>query len=185
MFEQLEFTGVLLCYGPLFLVIGGFIVAAVRTDANARRKYLRNLDPRNDDDRGGPPTAFPIDREYTTQTPSGLVVTFVPDAAAPSQTEAVAPAAPKTAVDTKPDDLRKIEGIGPKINLILQGAGIRTFRDLANSTAEQLRAILNEANISAINDPTTWPEQAALAADGKWDQLAKLQDNLDGGRRVD
>ncbi|HBY69766.1 MAG TPA: 50S ribosomal protein L21, partial [Flavobacteriaceae bacterium] len=29
----------------------------------------------------------------------------------------------------------------------------------------------------------TWPQQAQLAADGKWDELEKLQDELDGGRK--
>ena len=28
----------------------------------------------------------------------------------------------------------------------------------------------------------SWPEQAQLASDGKWDELKELQDKLDGGR---
>ena len=30
--------------------------------------------------------------------------------------------------------------------------------------------------------PETWPQQAQLAADGKWDELKALQDELDGGK---
>jgi len=35
-----------------------------------------------------------------------------------------------------------------------------------------------------MHDPTTWPKQAKLAADGKWDELKKLQDELDGGKKA-
>lgn len=80
------------------------------------------------------------------------------------------------------DDLVKIEGIGPKINTVLQEAGIRTFADLAQADVERLREILTAAGLR-VNDPTTWPEQAALAAAGKWDELQTLQDQLNAGRR--
>ena len=29
--------------------------------------------------------------------------------------------------------------------------------------------------------PATWPKQAKMAADGKWDELKKWQDEMDGG----
>ena len=32
--------------------------------------------------------------------------------------------------------------------------------------------------------PDTWPKQAALAVDGKWDELKAYQDKLDGGKEV-
>lgn len=82
-----------------------------------------------------------------------------------------------------PDDLKRVEGIGPKISGLLQAASITTFAQLAATDASQLRRILREAGIT-IADPTTWPEQAALAASGKWDALAALQAELKGGRRV-
>ncbi|RME13236.1 MAG: 50S ribosomal protein L17, partial [Bacteroidetes bacterium] len=34
-----------------------------------------------------------------------------------------------------------------------------------------------------MHDPTTWPQQAALAAKGEWDKLAKLQKELKGGKK--
>ncbi len=83
-----------------------------------------------------------------------------------------------------PDDLRRIEGIGPKISRLFQDAGIRTFAQLAASDVAMLRVILDDAGIGRIADPTTWPEQAALAAAGDWDALMALQDSLKGGRRV-
>ena len=82
----------------------------------------------------------------------------------------------------EPDDLKKIEGIGPKISGILLEKGIKTFAQLAEADTEEIQAILDEANIRIAN-PSTWAEQAKLAADGSWDSLEKLQDELKGGRR--
>ena len=83
----------------------------------------------------------------------------------------------------KADDLKIIEGIGPKIAEVLTAAGIVTFADLAASTAEKIKEILDasEGSFNAA-DATTWPEQAQLAADGSMDELKALQDKLNGGR---
>ena len=81
------------------------------------------------------------------------------------------------------DDLKKIEGIGPKIAGILNDAGINTFKDLAESDTDKVRSLLEEAGGRyKSHDPSTWVEQAKLAADGKWDELKKWQDELDGGK---
>ena len=83
-----------------------------------------------------------------------------------------------------PDNLAKIEGIGPKIAELLQKGEITTYAQLATTPVEEIDKILTAAGrrySTAV--PTTWPEQAALAAAGKWDELKKLQDELDGGRR--
>jgi predicted flap endonuclease-1-like 5' DNA nuclease len=85
--------------------------------------------------------------------------------------------------DKTPDDLRVIEGIGPKISAILLEAGIRTYTQLAATEVERLQSILEEAGIRIAN-PSTWPEQAKLAAAGKWEALESLQDELKGGRRA-
>ena len=85
----------------------------------------------------------------------------------------------------KPDDLKKIEGIGPKIASILNEAGIYTFSNLSQTPVDRLKGILADAgNRYKLHDPSTWPEQSALAADGEWDRLKQLQDQLDGGRNV-
>jgi len=81
------------------------------------------------------------------------------------------------------DDLRKIEGIGPKISSLLQTAGIHTYAHLAAREPSQLREILTQAGIRLAN-PETWPEQASLAAAGNWEELRALQAQLKGGRRV-
>jgi len=83
------------------------------------------------------------------------------------------------------DDLRKIEGIGPKIASLLNEAGIKTFKELAKTKNKKLVEILEAAGKRyRMHDPATWPEQAKLAADGKWEQLEALQKELKGGRRT-
>lgn len=83
----------------------------------------------------------------------------------------------------EPDDLKRIEGIGPRIAGILNAAGITTFEELSLTTVERLREILTAAELrGSFGDPTTWPEQARLAAAGLWDDLQRMQDSLKGGR---
>jgi small subunit ribosomal protein S16 len=82
-----------------------------------------------------------------------------------------------------PDEYKKIEGIGPKIEELLHNAGLATFADLADAPVDKLKEILAEAGSRySMHDPTTWPQQSKLAADGKWDELKTLQDELDGGK---
>ena len=93
-------------------------------------------------------------------------------------------AAPPRAVEAPGlDDLQRIEGIGPKISGLLQSASITTFAQLANADVDRLRQIVREAGITIAN-PDTWPEQAGLAAAGRWEELEVLQEELKGGRRV-
>ncbi len=174
MFQELQASGILLCYAPLLLVIGGFIAFAWRTDNIATQNYLRRLDPQPEAERLDTPVV--VDKKLRAVTPSGLAVTMIPEEA-PAASRSVAPMA-------EPDDLQRLEGIGPKIKSVLAAAGITTFSQVAEMTAEALRTILSEAGMTGVNDPTTWPEQAALAAAGKWDELQKLQDELQGGKRV-
>ncbi len=96
-------------------------------------------------------------------------------------TPAPIPTAEETPVE--PDDLEIIEGIGPSIGGLLQDRGIHTFRQLAAMPIEQLTEILASARLAHLADPTTWPEQARLAADGRWDELRSLQSTLKAGRR--
>jgi large subunit ribosomal protein L27 len=83
----------------------------------------------------------------------------------------------------KADDLKKIEGIGPKIEQLLHDKGILTFNDLAVASVDDVRAILAEAGPRyTIHDPGTWGKQAEMAAAGKWDELKAWQKELDGGK---
>jgi len=83
---------------------------------------------------------------------------------------------------TAADDLTKVEGIGPKISEVFQSAGIMTFADLASKSEENLKEILAGAGARyASKNPASWPKQAKMAADGKWDELKVWQDNTKGG----
>jgi predicted flap endonuclease-1-like 5' DNA nuclease len=64
---------------------------------------------------------------------------------------------------TEPDNLRRIEGIGPVIAGVLQEAGIATFAALAATDVETLRGILRDAGLARFN-PAHWPEQARRMA---------------------
>ena len=90
----------------------------------------------------------------------------------------------KPVLKVEPDDLKLVEGIGPKISSLLQAAGIMTFAHLASTDVKRLKQIIAEAGLAALADPTSWPEQATLAATGQWDALETLQDELKGGRRA-
>lgn len=81
------------------------------------------------------------------------------------------------------DDLKVVEGIGPKVEEALKAAGIGTWKDLADSTPEKITEILTEAEGNFGGQvPTTWPEQAGISVAGDWEKLEKLQDELDGGK---
>ncbi len=92
-------------------------------------------------------------------------------------------AAPKKAAakSKDADDLKKIEGIGPKIAEVLAENGVSTYAALAKMDRDAVKAILDTVSTLKSKEPKTWPQQAALAADGKWEELEKLQDELMGG----
>lgn len=82
---------------------------------------------------------------------------------------------------SKGDDLTKIEGIGPKIASVFVENKIDTFAKLAKADVKKLEGILEENKLSQ-HEPKTWPKQAKLAVDEKWDELKELQEKLDGGK---
>lgn len=78
MLADFPLSGFAICYGPLLLMIGGFIAYAVITDAHARRTYLRRLDKRAEDERP-PLEALPVTKRTETETPAGMEVVIMPD----------------------------------------------------------------------------------------------------------
>lgn len=109
--------------------------------------------------------------EHTHAEPEPVVATRAPEPVAAVEAPPV------------PDDLKLIEGIGPKISSLLNAAGILTFAQLAATPVADLQGVLDKAGLR-LGDPTTWPEQAGLAARGDMAGLQALQDSLKGGRRV-
>ena len=83
------------------------------------------------------------------------------------------------------DDLKKIEGIGPKIQKLLNDDQIFTFAELAEAPPDRLKGILRRAGDRyKMHDPTSWADQARLAAAGRWKELDEFQDVLLGGRET-
>jgi predicted flap endonuclease-1-like 5' DNA nuclease len=83
----------------------------------------------------------------------------------------------------KENDLKIVEGIGPKIEALLNNAGINSWYDLAEASTEKLQSILDAGGENyAIHNPSTWPKQALLAYQGKWQELKDWQQNLLGGK---
>ncbi|MEE9371982.1 MAG: helix-hairpin-helix domain-containing protein [Saprospiraceae bacterium] len=117
------------------------------------------------------------------KTPSKAAAKASPKAASKPKAAAKPKAASSKASSNKPDDFKKIEGIGPKIASLISESGISSFAQLAKTDPDKIKEVLLAAgNRYKMHDPTTWPQQAGLAAKGKWDELKALQDKLDGGK---
>ncbi len=116
------------------------------------------------------PEALPADHparaeDEITEEPAAALVQAPPDQEGPQAL----------------DDLKVIEGIGPKTEEVFYGAGIKTYRQLADTSIDRLQEVLDVAKLRG--DPGTWPDQAALAAQGRWEELSRLQSQLMRGRR--
>lgn len=84
---------------------------------------------------------------------------------------------------TQSDNFQKIEGIGPAIEETLKTAGIRSYKQLADSDYSTLKSILmSKGSKFVMHDPRNWPKQAKLALDGKWEELDKLKEELIRGK---
>ncbi|SKA78145.1 hypothetical protein SAMN02745130_01834 [Thiothrix eikelboomii] len=81
------------------------------------------------------------------------------------------------------DDLKKLEGIGPKIEKLLNEAGIKSYVKLATMDRDTLKAILDAGGSQfKLHEPKSWPYQAELAAKQNWQRLKEYQDFLISGR---
>ncbi len=83
----------------------------------------------------------------------------------------------------KADDLKLVEGIGPKIEELLHAAGLKTWASVAASKTEKLKEILTGGGERfQMHDPGTWPKQCQMMVDNKWADLKTYQEKLDGGK---
>jgi len=80
------------------------------------------------------------------------------------------------------DDLERVDGIGPQTSAALRAAGIRTYRALAASDGNHVRAALENAGMRATPRLATWAAQARLLADGDEEGFADLAGRLGTGR---
>jgi predicted flap endonuclease-1-like 5' DNA nuclease len=80
------------------------------------------------------------------------------------------------------DDLELIEGIGPKIAGLFHDAGIHMFWELEQTPVARMQEILDAAGPHyRLANPASWAKQSGLAANNKWAELRKLQDELTAG----
>lgn len=83
----------------------------------------------------------------------------------------------------KENDLKIVEGIGPKIEELFNASGISTWKGLSETSVDRCKEILDSAGERfVIHNPMTWPNQAKLAYEGKWKELKDWQETLDGGK---
>ncbi|WP_281632662.1 hypothetical protein [Flavobacterium luteolum] len=83
----------------------------------------------------------------------------------------------------KENDLKIVEGIGPKIEALFNAAGINTWYELSQTATEKLQSILDAGGENyAMHNPSTWARQALMAYQGKWQDLKEWQDSLLGGK---
>jgi large subunit ribosomal protein L4 len=111
-------------------------------------------------------------------------------AAAPVKAEAPkveAPKAetPKVKAAKGADDLKRIEGIGPKINDALIAAGIDTFAKLEKASEEELKAALETTKLRFAPSLPTWAEQSGYLVRGDEAGFKAFTDKLVAGRKED
>jgi predicted flap endonuclease-1-like 5' DNA nuclease/predicted nucleic acid-binding Zn-ribbon protein len=82
-------------------------------------------------------------------------------------------------IEGAPEDLKVVEGIGPKIELLLKESGIKGLKDLSIVPVEDLKEILAKGGTRyRLNDPTSWPEQARLLVSGELDKFKSFTSDL-------
>jgi predicted flap endonuclease-1-like 5' DNA nuclease len=149
---------------------------------DAAEGIKKKVEIKSADDKPAPSAA----RSDSTppQTPEPRAAAPTPPPAPTPRPEPDAPV-PQTAkaASAEPDDLTRIEGIGPKIASILLAAGIDSFAKLAAMSEDALLATVKAGGLRITPNVNTWAEQAKLAANGDWEGLARLQQSLRGGKR--
>ncbi len=111
---------------------------------------------------------------------SAPVSSFTADTAIPFNATAAKAALGKA---VKQDDLKVVEGIGPKIAGMFNDSGISTWRALSESSVADCQKVLDGGGDRyKIHDPASWPMQARMCYEGKWSELAKWQDEHKHGK---
>lgn len=77
------------------------------------------------------------------------------------------------------DDFTIIEGIGPRTQRLFHNFNIKTWEALSNCDIDKCKEVLKSGGKRfEMHDPSTWPKQAQLAYEGKWQELYDWQNKL-------
>ena len=83
----------------------------------------------------------------------------------------------------KQDDLKVIEGIGPKIEGMFKDSGIKNWKALSDASVADCQKVLGKGGKRyRIHDPASWPMQAKMCYEGKWNDLMKWQEEHKHGK---
>lgn len=111
------------------------------------------------------------------------VTSFAASAVTTSNTFDAAAAKAIFGKNIKQDDLKLVEGIGPKIEEMFKEVGIKTWEALSQTAVAKCQKVLDGGgNRYRIHDPASWPMQAKMAYEGKWVELFKWQEEHKHGK---
>jgi predicted flap endonuclease-1-like 5' DNA nuclease len=117
-------------------------------------------------------------------TAADPVAEVTPEPVSETTASPAAATSPEPVAAGVPDDLKRIEGIGPKMAAALNAAGITTYRELAAADDATIRAAVSAAGMKFAPSLVTWSRQARLLADGDLAGFSELTGRLKAGREV-
>lgn len=83
----------------------------------------------------------------------------------------------------KQDDLKVIEGIGPKIESLFHNYDIKTWEALARTSVAKCHEVLESGGDRfRVHDPASWPMQARMCSENKWKELYRWQEEHKHGK---
>ncbi|MBE0690782.1 MAG: hypothetical protein IH587_11740 [Anaerolineae bacterium] len=128
--------------------------------------------------------------EVTIKEPAAaakVVVEKPVPAPAPTEKPKATETAPRSsrAKSAGRDDLKRVEGIGPKMEKALHTAGIETFARLTEATEDELRAAIEAQGMRFAPSIPTWARQAAFLAAGDEAGFEAYKEHLVAGREPD
>ncbi|WP_343586860.1 hypothetical protein [Flavobacterium sp.] len=140
------------------------LATALQADLDVCKAHTRNLNARI--------LKLEADLAVKTKATAPVVIPFEPGLAENALGKKI-----------KENDLKIVEGIGPKIESLFVEAGIKTWQNLSQTSTEKLQSILDAGGENyAMHNPSTWAKQALMAYQGKWKELKDWQDSLLGGK---
>ena len=81
------------------------------------------------------------------------------------------------------NDLKLVEGIGPKIEGLFHNFDIKTWKALSETSVAKCQEVLDSGGYRyTVHDPASWPMQARMAYEGKWKALARWQEEHKHGK---